>query len=753
MAESLRLPNRLSAGQRPLFGLFVHYGLNADEAKNPNGRELERRLKRDLKYLNKLLEPNEGWQGFAFVFIDVGWVDILAHTGRPIDHVKLAEELGELTGGISRKLKQRIKLITFAKLAELLEVLEKILPKQHQDKLWRYLTGEKDKLLYDAPKVIEAAIRIANIGRQIPILRFDDDVVFHGARDPSDPEAVQRTRKSIERLCEEYKRLSDDPEISYFAFSGSYLDSKTTERFETQNSELEGDEYLLHGLNGFATRAVQLAQCTWELGKALMKKHESLLEELPLDGPPSGETPKAKKLRETVDVVLKSEGIQLEVDAIAHFMCGLDKFGANPFLQVISGAGLCLSDSAILDLPPFSNMRQNVVWIDDHLKYSLHHELHHFGFCQDKDLVARVVDAPFQQTRHANPKALRLYDARWHLREYLPRLVLGCVADAWLRADVRLKRKLEGLSLRQFKTVFNEVPGTYAKRYFDVVIGGWPNVAAQRELRTDLWEKARTRLLALCSFFNHDEFRGTFLELFNSGPREPWKRLGFFQSIVPNGLEKAVESMPENMPQRLKRKKSSTKMTVHSLTEAVLVLMDDFVTYMDFASFWRHFVFAVRSLLNRKEHRKEALWLLPEPLPKIKAIEPVERTSKQQRKQLPRSDDAKDLAPTVIAALEDSGPGDDDVLLTNLLNEAAGCGKHCAKAIPRLLALAVHRKAPIRKLVAHALAEIGVRRKKVRSTLEDMVAKDRSKGVRAAANRALRKLWPVAGMMRKRGPS
>lgn len=52
-------------------------------------------------------------------------------------------------------------------------------------------------------------------------------------------------------------------------------------------------------------------------------------------------------------------------------------FGANPLRACVSGSAFCVSDSLTLDLPPFSNFRLNVMWIDGKNTNSL------FQSCED----------------------------------------------------------------------------------------------------------------------------------------------------------------------------------------------------------------------------------------------------------------------------------------------------------------------------------------------------------------------------------
>jgi hypothetical protein len=131
---------------------------------------------------------------------------------------------------------------------------------------------------------------------------------------------------------------------------------------------------------------------------------------------------------------------------------GIAAIGAHPIASVISGAMLYLSDGAILDLPPFSNFRQNVSWVDDHLKYCLHRELQHLrrpAFVdvtewKRSDLLtySKLDDVVVQKAGRIIEKDLRKYI----LDEYLPTLLRGTILDAWITPDPLLKYRPEELT-------------------------------------------------------------------------------------------------------------------------------------------------------------------------------------------------------------------------------------------------------------------------------------------------------------------
>ncbi len=112
-----------------------------------------------------------------------------------------------------------------------------------------------------------------------------------------------------------------------------------------------------------------------------------------------------------------------------RFLKDLGKIGADPNKQVISGAGLYISPEAIRRLPPFANVGDLIVWIDDHLKRILHEELDHFS--PKPKGSDRRCEATFVQNRYGS--VLSGNDARWHREEYLRRLVMGCLLDGLIR--------------------------------------------------------------------------------------------------------------------------------------------------------------------------------------------------------------------------------------------------------------------------------------------------------------------------------
>ncbi len=92
--------------------------------------------------------------------------------------------------------------------------------------------------------------------------------------------------------------------------------------------------------------------------------------------------------------------------------------------QVISGAGLYMSHSAIRILPPFMNFASYVIWVDDHLKRRLHEALGHLY----PRSLEHVEGSLFIQDRY--PIGIGQNDINWAEKSYFPRLVSGCILHA-----------------------------------------------------------------------------------------------------------------------------------------------------------------------------------------------------------------------------------------------------------------------------------------------------------------------------------
>jgi hypothetical protein len=583
-----------------LYGLCVHYGLKKDEDWTSNRDEplrirtqhVARKLGPDLRYLRKILEKRKTehgqyWEGFAFIFLDMGWASLVDLSGEPVDLLTfwnaLSDAQTQIESAVRRDLpngEPREEIVTAKRLLDLIRNLQDRHNGPEGGRLKELLLGGSDAMKYDAPKVFEGVVRIANIGRAVPIFRFDDDVLFYGRRSQGANEnhEADEAAGSLLRLCDHYQELLSDPRVHYFVYSGGY-DEPSRGGVEKQND--------LRVVNGFATRVLHL----------------------------------------TTIPKMPSAPLQLSSETVWAFLTGLYRLGANPYRQVISGAGLCLSDSAILDLPPFSNMHLNVMWIDDHLKYALHDELGHLGRHSRTHKRARVAGVTFKQLRAktdaAKPAGFDLRDVLWHLETYMPRLVLGCVADSWLRETEKLKDETAELDDSSYKDLRDSVPGLYGGNFNRVLPRDWRDSTVKDDFKRALWKRAIQRLQDIERFCSRSEFANTFLCLFLDGGNHPrWKdyapkledipRLrmanGFRSDLRDLERKAAANTLPTGQPLGPNKKQDAL-----SLEESLAILIHDFVEYFTLVRFWPTFVQASRFLINQKDRDDLRKWMFPEP--------------------------------------------------------------------------------------------------------------------------------------------
>ncbi len=575
-----------------LFALFVHYNLRRGEDWDLSAGHIElkqgarRRLGRDIDSILPLLQPpQQGWRGFAFIFLDLGWKELVELEG--MEAAQLGASLADLkTSLLGFERKKPVRLITARDLIRLVGFL-----RQHATgaEIERRLIGRGGNLRYDSAKTIEAIIRIANFGRNVPLLRFDDDVIFpRTGPAQARRKTIDQTRKSILELCEHYHRLALHPDIHYYVFSGSYLEPSLAKTFKRNSPRIDSarkrTDLIDAAINGFATRVVTLTD---------------LAELSVVAGIDAKDPGYVAELKEKQWIEPGDPDRRLDLAKVGRFLEELWKVGANPYRQVTSGAGLCLSDSAILDLAPFSNMTYNVMWIDDHLKFSLHHDLRHFGVPSSvsrggagRPQIGRVDRAWFHQRRHI--EGVTLADVRWHTRTYLPRLLRGIVADSWLREDPRVKLPAAGFGPAQWKKITRQARLT---RDFIETLR-----LKKRVLAPDLREPAVRRLRQVVDLWSDQSYSGTYLHLVTVGKQaygaavfDRWKALGFLPRFFPHGLADAVE--------RLEAGKRSP------LDPLIKHLARDFLDYVELVRFWKTFVQATRFLLN--ERRDEVFWPFP----------------------------------------------------------------------------------------------------------------------------------------------
>lgn len=113
---------------------------------------------------------------------------------------------------------------------------------------------------------------------------------------------------------------------------------------------------------------------------------------------------------------------KLDVKLAEKFIQQISTIGADVYNQPVSGAGLCISPMAIMQLPPFANVGRNIIWIDDAIKRALHVGIGDIA----PSAVREVQRARFNQDRYGGT-VIRQKDMDWGIQNYVPRLVHGCL--------------------------------------------------------------------------------------------------------------------------------------------------------------------------------------------------------------------------------------------------------------------------------------------------------------------------------------
>ena len=240
---------------------------------------------------------------------------------------------------------------------------------------------DRDNFTYDAPKFVEAVIRLArDSDNEYPILRFDQD--------------VEVNEDALDILL---AKIKNSDIRGYSFFSGGY-----------------GRSGISDPVNDYAVRCHWLANTRKYPNKPpyhLVQNGEHFLRDIGEFGATS--LPNSKKVSTSV--------------AMKNYLAELPEGNRSTNRdneQVISGAGLYMSNRAILRLPPFMNLKNNIVWVDDHLKRRLHEVLGDLARTQ----LEHVDESLFHQERY--PDGIEKDNILWAQDTYFYRLISGCIMHA-----------------------------------------------------------------------------------------------------------------------------------------------------------------------------------------------------------------------------------------------------------------------------------------------------------------------------------
>jgi len=244
--------------------------------------------------------------------------------------------------------------------------------------LIRDLAGEHRELTYDSPKFVEAVIRLVRgahaIHGRYPIFRFDED--------------VEVNEQGITELLSAATLAMHTNLFPYDFFSGRYGRADGTS--DPANDYAVRAHWLIHRASGgLSDKGYRFLRDLGELGATQLPTSAQM-----------------------------SDHMQKFVQDRRH---GKSSNRKSP--QVISGAGLYMSRSAIRVLPPFMNFNNATTWVDDHLKRRLHEAVGHLT----ESSLEQISAARFLQNRHPAPVGVRDEDIEWARTHYFKRVLRGCL--------------------------------------------------------------------------------------------------------------------------------------------------------------------------------------------------------------------------------------------------------------------------------------------------------------------------------------
>jgi len=304
---------------------------------------------------------------------------------------------------IDNGLSNNIKVLTSLDLVEIFAQMSDV------QELRNFLIGEKGEFRYDAPKIVDAIIRLRLFDSGIPVFRLDSDVLFS----PKNVDRNKHLKQLQNAICGQLQAIKEhgsNARIYSTILSASY----------TPDSEKNNLQTLDQMTTAYATRVSPIFKFTANTYADLNSSNLN-------------------------DDELAERCFDKDI-AKLFFNNNFLRQWAAPTTAVISGALLYMSDGVVLDLPPFSNLSMNVMWIDDHLRYALHRELGNFSSETRKDGYGH--DLTTQNKKNAVKKYRGGHKnfIIYTLATYMPSLLWGSIYDAWISENTIVKLRYAELN-------------------------------------------------------------------------------------------------------------------------------------------------------------------------------------------------------------------------------------------------------------------------------------------------------------------
>jgi hypothetical protein len=404
----------LTSGEQVDFCIFTHVG-------NP------KMLPDVLTYPLEDMVNSEGSKGMIVMYVMskkefamfLDYVNVVANkpkTPLPDELVKLHETCQKHMETANKNMQptNRVRILTPFDLKDSLISVRHRLGKQQFLKWFGHTT-------YDAPKFADALLRLRALGNDMPVFRFDIDVLFNKYTKND----ISSIKKAVATGIKDVKRCVDDPYVQTFLVSQQYsaVQASRSKDFNAWNE-------------AYSTRANPAMLATLGTTNASQWK---------ADGGWGHFVPPPDVLQQATDeqTMMEFYGLQKvdgndilqpttpssSEDAAQRskeniLKLGNAYIGANPSRAVVSGAALSVGPGVSVDMPPFIHSDLNIMWIDDHIFDRLTQEVAGTKRRPRPEGVgtARVVKARSQ------PRNL----AKYTLEIYMPTLIYGIFMDAWV---------------------------------------------------------------------------------------------------------------------------------------------------------------------------------------------------------------------------------------------------------------------------------------------------------------------------------
>jgi len=563
-------------------------------------------LKKQLPGLRELL-TSPGYEGLLVLFYARGLQKFMHAVQERMPAERMTEQYPELkfSAAFSNEvqkllaaegLEERVRFITPLDLGVILARVNVIAAEAFQ----HFVLGKDTGIRYDTPKIPEAILRLRLLGSGVPVFRLDQDVIFREDEQGFDELALF---KAIACSVLAYEHRLRDPTVSTFVFSASY-DTRAL-----LGQKKASDAFEAWGW-AFATRVHPALTVDLPEIKRICRLPDKKQKPDDVTKNDAWKIYAATHLDEKLVRAYYGLGATgLDVDS-QH---GLMTVGAHPAFAVISGAFLCLSEGAIIDLPPFSNFRENVMWIDDHLKYSLHREMHHFTSGEKLNLPAGLEYARLDKVMvtKARPGVGDLIG--YTLAVYLPTLLWGAILDRWIVTNSILKVRFDSLKQPDLQAAWRD---------------------AQKQMGTGILPAAMLEALHEGRFTREDELRKQLMETaverveqvrqLWSGLRDGTKRTlasywaaGEVAGVLPEQCfdpERHDHRLWQGIaPGRALDKPLRRSADLGDILEPVEDLVTDTVDYIKWTMAWPQFVQIVRSI-RQGTFRGDMSWRPPQQL-------------------------------------------------------------------------------------------------------------------------------------------